>query len=182
MALRPRVQVLALTACAAMALPATAVASAPCADAGALPGQASADALAKASVCLLNKSRAKRGLKTLRLDRRLSAAARSHTQDMVSRRYFAHVSRSGTDVVDRLSRVGYMRGARSWSVGENLAWGSGVRSTPRQIVSSWMSSSGHRANVLSGRFREIGVGVVLSAPTGRGSEAATYTHTFGYRR
>jgi uncharacterized protein YkwD len=181
MALRPRIQIAALAACALLALPAQASA-ATCAKAGALPGEASADELARASVCLLNKHRAKRGLRKLRLNGRLSAAARSHTQDMVSRRYFSHVSRGGTDVVDRLSRVGYMRGARAWSVGENLAWGAGERSTPRRIVRAWMNSAGHRANILNGRFREVGVGVVLSSPNGRGSEAATYTHTFGYRR
>ena len=74
-----------------------------------------------------------------------------------------------------------MRGARSWTVGENLAWGSGTRSTPREIVNAWMKSPGHRANILQRRFREIGIGVVFEAPHGSSSTAATYTTTFGAR-
>jgi uncharacterized protein YkwD len=100
---------------------------------------------------------------------------------MVRRNYFGHVSKSGNDVVDRLTRTGYFRGARSWTVGENLAWGSGGRSTPREIVAAWMASPGHRANILQRRFREIGIGVVFQAPRNTGGPAATYTTTFGAR-
>ena len=72
---------------------------------------------------------------------------------------------------------------RSWLVGENLAWGTHSRSTPQQAVTNWMDSPGHRANILKRRFREIGIGVVFHAPTGRTDRvAATYTTTFGYRR
>ena len=94
---------------------------------------------------------------------------------MVKRNYFAHVSKSGTDFVTRLTRTGYLRGARAWTVGENLAWGSGKRSTPREIVAAWMNSPGHRANILQRRFREIGIGVVFGAPRRASSTAATYT-------
>ena len=135
------------------------------------------------TICLLNKQRARRGLRKLRLDRRLSRAARSHSLDMVRRNYFSHVSRSGSDIVDRLNRTGYMRGARAWTVGENLAWGSGTRSTPSEIMEAWMSSPGHKANILQRRFREIGIGVVFAAPRNVGGlPAATYTTTFGFRR
>ena len=157
-------------------------ASSACADTDARPGDASETALARSAVCLLNKQRARRGLRKLRLNGRLSEAARRHTVDMVRRNYFGHVSRSGSDVVDRLSILGYMRGARSWTVGENLAWGSGTRSTPREIVASWMNSAGHRANILQRRFREIGIGVVFEAPRSTRGVAATYTTTFGARR
>ena len=85
-------------------------------------------------------------------------------------------------MVDRLTRTGYMRGARAWTVGENLAWGSGTRSTPREIVAAWMHSPGHRANILQRRFREIGIGVVFDSPRGSSATAATYTTTFGARR
>ncbi len=81
---------------------------------------------------------------------------------MVRKRYFDHVSRTGRDVVDRLTHTGYLGSARSWIVGENLAWGSGSLSSPREIVQSWMHSPGHRANILSRRFREIGIGVVFA--------------------
>lgn len=156
-------------------------ASASCENTNARPGEASEDALAKSAVCLLNKQRIRRGLRQLRVNSALSAAARRHTIDMVTRNYFSHISRSGTDLVDRLTQTGYIGGARSWTVGENLAWGSGTRSTPREIVNSWMASAGHRANILQRRFREIGIGVVFQAPSGASSTAATYTTTFGAR-
>ena len=152
-----------------------------CENADTRPGGASANALEKSTVCLLNKTRARRGLRKLRLNHRLSRAAYLHTVDMVKRNYFAHVSKSGTDFVTRLTRSGYMRGARAWTVGENLAWGSGRRSTPREIMAAWMNSPGHRANILQRRFREIGIGVVFGAPRRASSTAATYTTEFGAR-
>ncbi len=64
--------------------------------------------------------------------------------------------------------------------GDNLAFVAGPRSTPREIVVAWMHSSGHRANILNGRFREIGIGVVFDTPS-QGLTGATYTTTFGAR-
>lgn len=147
----------------------------------AVPRSASTDRLARAAICLINRRRVARGLRRLRLDPRLSRAARRHTRDMVQRRYFAHVSRTGRDIVDRLRGSGYIGGRSSWTVGENLAWGSGRRGSPRAIVRAWMRSPGHRRNMLSRSFREIGVGLVTSAPVATGGPAATYTTTFGAR-
>jgi uncharacterized protein YkwD len=138
--------------------------------------------LARAAVCLINKRRAARGVPRLRINRRLSRAAMWHTHDMVRHRYFGHVSRRGRDVVDRLYGTRYLGGRFSWAVGENLAWGSGGRGTPRQIVQAWMDSPGHRRNMLDGRYREIGIGVIANGPVRTELPAATYTTTFGVRR
>ncbi len=138
--------------------------------------------LARAAVCLINKRRTVRGLPRLRINNRLSKAAKWHTHDMVRRNYFGHVSRRGRDVVDRLYGSHYLGGRFSWRVGENLAWGSGKLGTPRQIVRAWMKSPGHRRNMLDSNFREIGIGVIASAPTRTDLPAATYTTTFGVRR
>ena len=154
-----------------------------CANATTLPGQASERVLAEATVCLVNRERTRRGMRSLRVNSRLSRAALSHTEDMVEKRYFEHVSKSGADVVDRILSTGYLRRVSSWLVGENLAWGTNSLSTPRQTVVNWMNSPGHRANILKRRFREIGIGVVFHAPSGtQDPVAATYTTTFGYRR
>lgn len=155
-------------------------ASAKCRGANLRPANSSERVMARATVCLLNKARTKRGLHRLRLNPRLSAAARNHSRDMVRKQYFDHVSRSGRDVVDRLTRTGYLGAAASWVVGENLAWGAGSRSTPREIMSAWMRSSGHRRNILTSRFREVGIGIIFDTPT-RGLTGATYTTTFGAR-
>jgi uncharacterized protein YkwD len=174
----------ACVAAAVLALAGPAYAApAPCANASALPGNASELALSKATVCLVNRERRRRGMRSLRNNRRLSQAALLHTVDMVEKRYFEHVSTAGTDVVDRLLSTGYLGRVRSWLVGENLAWGTERLSTPHQTVVSWMQSPKHRANILNRRFREIGIGVVFHTPNGsREPVAATYTTTFGYRR
>lgn len=138
--------------------------------------------LARAAVCLINARRATRGLPRLRINRRLGKAAMWHTHDMVRRHYFGHVSHRGRDVVDRLRGSRYLGGRFSWTVGENLAWGSGSRGTPRQIVRAWMNSPGHRRNMLDRRFREIGIGVIAASPVRTDLPAATYTTTFGVRR
>lgn len=145
-------------------------------------GDSSADSQSATTICLLNRERTSRGLRALRVNGSLSDAAQAHTNDMVRSRYFAHDSRSGGDVVDRVRSRGYLSNVRSWMVGENLAWGSGSRSTPSSIVDAWMHSPGHRANILTARFREIGIGLSFRAPVSVGGRAAaTYTTTFGSR-
>lgn len=171
-----------LCAAVALAAPGAASAAGRCDSADAQAKRASSADFAQATVCLLNYKRQRHGLRRLTGDRRLSRAASAHTSDMVRGRYFAHVSRRGRDIGDRLAHTGYTRGARWWLVGENLAWGAGSLSTPRRIMSAWMDSPGHRANILNRDFREIGVAVAFGAPVEVGSAAATYTTTFGARR
>ena len=179
----PAVLALVVLVVLVLAAPApAAAASAGCAHADTLPGEADEQVLARATVCLLNRERARRGMRALRMNRRLSRAALAHTRDMIEKRYFAHVTESGRDVVDRLLSTGYLGRVRSWLVGENLAWGTGSRSTPRETVVAWMESPGHRRNVLNRRFREVGIGVVFHTPRGGDDRvAATHTTTFGYR-
>src|SRR5918999_4092295 len=140
--------------------------AASCANASAVPTTVSMAAIRSSTLCLLNAERRRRGLRPLRRDRRLARAARRHARDMDARNYFNHTSRSGASFVDRIRRAGYLRGARGWSVGENLAWGTGGLGTPQAIVRAWMNSPGHRDNILNGRFREIGVGISPGAPVG----------------
>ena len=164
----------AVAAALGAAVPASA--SAACAGASAHVSQSSTEALRGATLCLINRERAQRGLRGLRANRRLSVAADRHSKSMVARRFFAHGS-----FVSRIRRAGYLRSARSWTLGENIAWGSGARATPGAIVRAWMHSPPHRRNIL-GRFREIGIGVKAGAPVGGLRDAATYTTDFGNRR
>lgn len=182
--LPPLVAAFTLALVALAAGPASALgAPAGCADADTLPGPAASEAsLSSATVCLVNGERTSRGMRELRTNRRLSRAAVAHNQDMIKQGYFEHVSPTGKDVVDRLRSTGYLGRVRNWLVGENLAWGIGGLSTPREIVTSWMNSPGHRRNMLNRRFREIGIGVVFSIPNDSAPFAATYTTTFGYKR
>lgn len=170
---------LALAALCVVALPASAGAA--CQAAGATPAQTGKRAIVRATLCTINAERGRFGLSPLRLNRRLSAAAAAHAGDMDARNYFSHDSLDGGSFVDRIRRSGYLSGARSWTVGENLAWGSRGRAAPQRITQSWMNSPGHRANILSSSFREIGIGLAYGAPVAVGGPAATYATEFGTR-
>lgn len=150
-----------------------------CSAANATASQAGKRALVRATLCVLNAERARHNLRRLRLNGNLSTAARRHSRAMVRRKFFSHDSVDGASFVDRIRSAGYLSGASSWYVGENIAYGSGTRSSPRSIGTAWMKSAPHRANILRPSFREIGIGVALGTPVGRGG--ATYTTDFGQR-
>jgi|SRR5215210_8089990 len=167
----------------ALALPAGAQAAPQaCQSAAYKPGEISKRKLVRATLCALNVERRQRGLRKLKLSKRLSKAARRHAADMARRNYFSHSSPSGASFIDRIRRAGYLLGARSWTAGENIAWGSGRRAAPRATVRAWMNSPGHRANILKGRFRHIGIGIAYGAPARAGGRSATYVNDFGSKR
>jgi uncharacterized protein YkwD len=185
---RPHIRPLLVLALAVFACLATApVASAQtrhhgCRHADAMPGQVSHRTIARATLCLLNHQRHLYHLKGLRLSKRLGRAARGHSVEMARVHYFSHNSHSGASFLDRIKRQGYLRGARRWSVGENIAWGTGNLATPRSIVRAWMHSPGHRANILAPAFRQIGIGISFGAPVEIAARTkATYTTDFGMR-
>ena len=150
-----------------------------CSSANATVSQSTKRQLVRATLCVLNAERARHRLRPFRLNRRLSEAARRHSRAMARRRFFSHNSLSGRSFVDRIRRTGYLRGARSWAVGENIAYGSYVRSSARAIGRAWMNSPGHRANILSRSYRAIGIGIARGTPAG--GPGATYTTDFGRR-
>jgi uncharacterized protein YkwD len=175
-----RVAAVAVAALAAsLAAAPSASAAGACHSANASTKTAGKPALVRATLCVLNAERSRHNLRPLRLNRRLSVAARRHSRAMARNRFFSHTSRNGASFVDRIRGAGYLSGARSWSVGENIAYGSGSRSTPRAIGQAWMNSPGHRANILSGSFRAIGIGIAVGTPIG--ASGATYTTDFGRR-
>ena len=133
---------------------------------------------ATTTLCLVNGERRAHGLRTLRTDAKLYRAAIRHSRDMVAKRYFAHESRGGGAFSARIAATGWMNGRGRWAVGENLGWGSGTQATPRSIVAAWMHSAGHRRNILSPRYRGIGIGIASGVPVGSHG-AATYTTDFG---
>jgi uncharacterized protein YkwD len=171
----------ALSASALALVGAPAASAASCGSASAMPGEVPKAAMASSTICLLNAERTQRGLRPLKVNRRLARAATAHAADMVRREYFSHDTLIGTSFVTRIRRTGYLSGPRAWIVGENLAWGSGDRSTPAAIVRAWMNSPGHRANILQRRFREVGIGLALGAPEFPDETAATYATDFGAR-
>lgn len=175
---KPAAGVLAAVAVLLVSVPSASAAGA-CSAANASASQASKRALARATLCVLNNARARHNLRPLRLNRKLSRAARRHSRAMARRKFFSHTSLGGASFVDRIRGTGYLSGARRWYVGENIAYGFGSRSSPRSIGSAWMNSPPHRANILSSSFRQIGIGLASGTPVGSGG--ATYTTDFGRR-
>lgn len=171
--------VVAGIAAALVAVP-TATAARACESSGATPSNAAKRTMVRATLCTLNAERGRYGLRPLQLNKRLSSAARFHARDMVRRDYFGHDTLGGGTFVDRIRRSGYLHGARSWTVGENIAWGTRELSTPGAVTEAWMNSAGHRANILNGVFREVGIGVAIGAP-GFGGQGATYATEFGIK-
>jgi uncharacterized protein YkwD len=155
-------------------LPAPALAGGGCAGASSRPTPARTAEFSGTTLCLLNRERARHGLGRLHSNSALALAAWRHSRDMANHNFFAH-----GDFVGRIQRAGYFRGRRSWTVGENIAWGAGSNATPRAIVLTWMHSPPHRANILNGSFHQIGVGLVAGAPVPNVRGATTYTTDFG---
>jgi uncharacterized protein YkwD len=118
----------------------------------------------RAVLCLQDAQRRKRGLTALRPRRDLSIAAARHARDMVRRRYFGHVSPTGTQPANRAIAVGYSGGHKT-SVGENMLSHS-TSITARAAIRFWLGSPSHRRDLLRRRWREVGVGVVRGTPLG----------------
>lgn len=148
-----------------------------------MPANGNASALRAATLCLLNQERSKRGLKALARNPQLEKAAQNYTRAMVREGFFDHVGPGGSTLLSRVRRgTRYLKGARRYALGENIAWGSSTYATPQETVQSWMESAGHRANILNRKFKHIGVGVVAGAPEdAQGMPASTFTTDFGYR-
>ena len=121
---------------------------------------------------LHNQARKNRGIRRLCVHPKLTQAARAHSADMIRKDYFGH-----GNVGRRLKRYGY-----NWRVyGENIGGGSGRYGRPGNVFKRWMKSSGHRANILDRRFREVGIGTATG--TFKGKKGYTmYTVDFGTRR
>ncbi|GAA1809316.1 CAP domain-containing protein [Planosporangium flavigriseum] len=121
--------------------------------------QATGDSAAEATVLtLVNQERAKANCPALTVDARLTAAARAYSADMASRGFFAHTTPDGVDLGTRVTRAGY----RFSAVGENIAKG---QRDATAVMTAWMNSPGHRANILNCRFSNIGIGLARQGST-----------------
>lgn len=117
-------------------------------------------------ITLTNKERAKYGLKPLKANWELSRIARYKSVDMRDKNYFSHTSPTYGSPFDMIKSFGLSYR----SAGENIAAG---QSTPQQVVQAWMNSEGHRANILSADYTEIGVGYATG-----GSQRYYWTQMF----
>jgi hypothetical protein len=103
---------------------------------------------------LTNRARGKAGLLPLKPQETLCRSARWMAQDMAAHDYFDHTDDQGRGISARFKDFGY-KGYHT--LGENIAVG---QRTPEEVVSGWLKSPGHRHNLLSPDFSEIGIGYV----------------------
>lgn len=151
-----------------------------CANTDLLPDAGNLDLIRAALVCLHNQVRAQHGLGALSENGALAAAGAAHSTDMVQRRYFDHTTPEGGTFSERILAARYAGANDAWSLGENLAWGTGARSTPAALMGEWMASEGHRHNILTAAYREIGFGFSVGTPSGAGT-GLTVAVEFGAR-
>ena len=131
----------------------------------------------------LNQIRAQYGLTPLKLNASLTASAAQHSREMGADGYFQHASADGTVFWKRITHWYGSGGYHYWSVGENLLWSS-PDVDPARALQLWMASPEHRANILNGSWREIGVSAVhlaLAPGTYANQPVTIITTDFGVR-
>jgi uncharacterized protein YkwD len=146
----------------------------------AAPGARSSSArgFLRAVLRVQNIERRRQGLGSLGDTGALDRAARRHVRDMVRRRYFGHVSPTGSDPLHRALGAGY-GDLRTVRVGENLlSWSTQL--TAAEVVRKWMASPPHRQNILSRRWSDVGIAMMRHATSG--GRGLTVAVEFGHRR
>lgn len=106
---------------------------------------------AKEVLELVNQERKKQGLTALTLSNKLTSIANTKAKDMAVNKYFAHESPTYGTPFQMLQQFG----VKYSYAGENIA--AGQRSA-KDVMNSWMNSSGHRANILNKNYTQLGVG------------------------
>ena len=110
----------------------------------------------------VNQTRVAHGLRPLKVDVRLVQAARSHSVEMLRGNYFAHGNFHGRMVAFHV--LGPL-------AGENLAWGNGPYASAQSIISEWLASPEHRANLLHAGWTRIGIGITTGTFLGNGGSS-----------
>ncbi|MBQ3107683.1 MAG: serine protease, partial [Firmicutes bacterium] len=103
---------------------------------------------------LVNEERAEAGLASLTLSDELSRAARAKAEDMAKNGYFSHTSPTYGSPFDQMHSFGITYSAAA----ENIAKG---YPDADSVMTGWMNSEGHRANILNSSFTHLGVGYAV---------------------
>ena len=161
-------------ACALAPAPAWAA----CADRDLVPTSRESTVRAtKATICLVNEQRTTRGLKALNVNHKLRRSAGGWASRMDKENFFSH-DHAGSTALKRITATGYLDKADKYKIGENIGWGSGTLATAAARVRSWMAGGQHRKNILTGAYREIGVGIA-GAPQAGVASGSVYVLNMG---
>jgi uncharacterized protein YkwD len=104
----------------------------------------------QSALSMLNSVRAQFGKPPVAYNKRLEKAAKVHARDMQRNGVRSHTGSNGTQLQHRVAKSGY----RYCFAAENIGWG---QKSMQNVMQAWMNSSGHRANMLSGKARDIGI-------------------------
>lgn len=127
------------------------------------------------ALSLVNRDRQLNGLAPLVEDPLMSEAAQNHSQDMLNRNYYGHITPEGLNPTDRFALVGGRSG-----VGENIMEQTGATGISlnyrliEEFQKSWMYSAGHRQNLLEPSYTRFGYGIVTDAVSGRAYAAQLF--------
>lgn len=161
---------------AALASPATAANSAPTAT-------ERLQTLDRQLLEAVNETRAAHGLRPLAMSGGLQDAAVAHSRAMLEQGFFAHDSANGASFVQRVRAFYPSAGFDSWTVGENLIYNT-EEITAAIAIAAWMASPGHRENILTPEWREVGIGSLHASQAGglfAGEPTWVITMDFGAR-
>ncbi|ESQ79521.1 hypothetical protein AEYBE204_06670 [Asticcacaulis sp. YBE204] len=131
----------------------------------------------EAVVALINVERVKAGCGEVKINEKLMQAAQRQSLSMSQQNYFYHYGADGIKLKDRVKDTGYIYTL----LGENIGAG---QPTPQEIVTGWMESPGHRANILNCGYEEVGIGYIYDPddqPVGTETQPYRYywTQVFG---
>jgi uncharacterized protein YkwD len=115
-------------------------------------------AMADEVLALINAERAAAGCGPVSADRKLTAAAQGHSEDMAANNFFSHSGSNGSSFITRITAAAYPYAA----AGENIAAG---YSSAKAVVTAWMESDGHRDNILNCNYVHTGLGYVAQPGT-----------------
>jgi len=131
----------------------------------------------RAIVCLVNYARAQDRRRRLVQRPRLHLAAELKGERVATCKQFSHTP-CGAALTSDVQAAGY----RYSTFGENLFAGTWGHYSARDVVNAWLNSPPHRANMLNGRFRDLGAAPVRATGLLDGGDAVVWTATFGTRR
>ncbi len=136
------------------------------------PGVKHLDKVEGLVVQLTNRARQANGLAPLNQDDELSNVAQSYSDDMLVRQFFDHTTPDGVSFDERISKHYphwvYLVGENIWYASGRFTWN--PQKLAQEIVDDWMSSPGHRENLLDPRFTHLGVGVSARGDTIRATQ------------
>jgi uncharacterized protein YkwD len=165
----------------ALAGPATATATCPGADL--VPEPTDGPAIDAATVCLIDQVRASYHLRPLQSNHYLQRVATAQVATMLRWNYFSDNRPTGQTPLLLIARTRYSAHAARISAAQNLGWATRPYTTPLSMVTAWMKSPPHRKIILTGAFRDVGVGIEDSLPSvlQQGPAGAIYAVEFGDR-